>query len=230
MIEGFNINEHEWDITPSSVRIAALSLNHQLRLLHARFNLHQHQLIAFKEKADQAELEYQAQAAENERLTREVARLKEQLGLNSSNSSLPPSSDSPFRKPTNKIKPSGRKQGGQVGHLGQVRYLLDADEVDTVVELRPKNCTRCGCRVLEQDWLFPARRQVTKITVAGTITTEYQQHALRCLACGTRNRAAWPPEATNGAFGARVQAIVAYLTGRLNLSHRDTVEALGRVV
>lgn len=76
MISGFNITKHEWEITPSSVRIAALSLNHQLRLLQARFNLHQ-QLAALKKKADQAERECQAQAAENECLSHEVAKRRE---------------------------------------------------------------------------------------------------------------------------------------------------------
>jgi transposase len=38
--------------------------------------------------------------------------------------------------------------------------------------------------------------------------------------------AAWGEEVPEGSFGARLQATVAYLTGRLGLSHRDCLEAL----
>lgn len=103
--------------------------------------------------------------------------------------------------------------------------MLEVDEVDRVIELRPANCTRCGCRVLEQDRLFPARQQVVEITAAGTQTTEYQRHARR----GVR------PAQSDGVddrsrrrnfWRARVEAVIGYLTGRLGLSHRDVVEAM----
>jgi len=58
------------------------------------------------------------------------------------------------------------------------------------------------------------------------MTTEYQRFALRCQACGQRSRVAWADEASEGWFGPRLKATIAYLTGRLNLSHRDVVEAL----
>lgn len=227
MISGFNITESEWESTPSSVRIAALSLNHQLRLFQTRFNLHQQQFEALKKEIAESERQRQAQATENERLMGEIIGFKERLGQNSSNSSLPPSSDSPFQKPANNRQPSGLKQGAQAGHEGVGRWLLGTRDVDVVVELRPDRCQRCGSGRFEPaDYCFPARRQVTEITDRGTIVTEYQRQALRCSRCGKRNRAAWTPEASTGAFGSRVKAVVAYLTGRLGASQRDTVEAL----
>jgi transposase len=42
-----------------------------------------------------------------------------------------------------------------------------------------------------------------------------------------KTEAEWGEEVPEGRFGARLQASVAYLTGRLGLSHRDCVEALG---
>jgi transposase len=41
-----------------------------------------------------------------------------------------------------------------------------------------------------------------------------------------KTQAEWGEEMPPGSFGARLQATIAYLTGRLTLSHRDTAEAL----
>ena len=55
---------------------------------------------------------------------------------------------------------------------------------------------------------------------------EYRRHTLCCETCGTRTAAEWGAEVPPGSFGARLQATVAYLTGRLAVSHRDCVEAI----
>src|SRR4051794_35670143 len=59
-------------------------------------------------------------------LEAENAELKRRLGMNSTNSSKPPSSDSPFTKPTPKSlrRRSGRKPGGQPGHPGSTLTLV----------------------------------------------------------------------------------------------------------
>ena len=52
-------------------------------------------------------------------LKAEVVKLREQLNLNSSNSSKPPSSDGPETKIVKgKPKKRGKKRGGQKGHTG----------------------------------------------------------------------------------------------------------------
>ncbi len=137
---------------------------------------------------------------------------------------MPPSSDSPF-KPATRREPSGCKQGAQIGHSGVGRNLRPSDQVDAVVDLRPSACSSCGSLLLGADD-SPARRQVVEITVAGTLLTEYRRHALRCLACRKLNRGEWSEKAKNGAFGAKVIAVVGYLTGRLGISHRDAAETM----
>ena len=62
-----------------------------------------------------------------EALEAENAELRRQLGLNSQNSSKPPSSDSPFDKPAPKSLrgTSGRKPGGQPGHPDSTLALVE---------------------------------------------------------------------------------------------------------
>ena len=63
-----------------------------------------------------------------------IQLLIQRLGLDSSNSSLPPSKDSKTkRKKTSARKKSDKKPGGQPGHEGATLVLVD--EVDETVEL-----------------------------------------------------------------------------------------------
>jgi transposase len=82
---------------------------------------------------------------ENEELNRTIKELREQLGLNSRNSSKPPSSDGP-KKPTPKSlrSRSGKKPGGQVGHKGS--HLSISAEPDEVVRHAPVACYDCPNR------------------------------------------------------------------------------------
>jgi hypothetical protein len=62
---------------------------------------------------------------ENAQLRTEVEDLRTRLGQNSSNSSKPPSTDSPAEREGRREKrPSGKKRGGQPGHKGAQRHLL----------------------------------------------------------------------------------------------------------
>lgn len=102
------------------------------------------------------------------------------------------------------------------------------EKVDTSVDLRPESCQVCAALLLGAD-AAPARRQVTDIQDGRAVVTEYRQHRVRCLACGALNREDWPAQARAGAFGATVKAVTAYFTGRLHLSQRDAVAALGEL-
>jgi transposase len=50
--------------------------------------------------------------------------------------------------------------------------------------------------------------------------TEYRLHRLTCTACGTRNCASLPVGVPTGAFGPRLQALLAILTGGYRLGKR----------
>ncbi len=214
MFKDLGISEADWNATPQSVKTVIVALQHQARLLEIRFAAYEKKLAILE-----------AKDAEIESLKTEVAALRERLGQNSSNSSLPPSSDTAQHRRPSRREPSGKKQGAQPGHQGAGRSLKPAAEVDRVIDLRPVRCRKCGGR-LQGDDPQPARHQVTEIPPAQAEATEYRRHTLACATCGVKTEAEWGEEVPAGSFGARLQASVAYLTGRLSLSHRDAVEAL----
>src|SRR5215203_4921825 len=76
-----------------------------------------------------------------------VAELERRLGLNSSNSGKPPSSDGlhkPKREPRTRSlrEPSGKPPGGQKGHKGSTLRQVDAP--NHMVEHYPEACPACG--------------------------------------------------------------------------------------
>ena len=102
-----------------------------------------------------------------EKQAKRIAVLEERLGRNSRNSSRPPSSDSPYKKQKRTAKPpdrkQGRKQGGQPGHRGSGRALLDVSAVHGVVPHFPETCSGCGHGLPEVPDSDPLREQICEI-------------------------------------------------------------------
>src|SRR5262249_40870432 len=70
-----------------------------------------------------------------------IETLEARLAQNSTTSSRPPSSDSPYKKPRQRTNATtARKAGGKPGHPGQRQALLSPT---TVYEVRPERCA-CG--------------------------------------------------------------------------------------
>ncbi|MFY0525202.1 IS66 family transposase [Archangium gephyra] len=159
-----------------------------------------------------------------------IAGLRARLGQNSRNSNKPPSSDGPAVKRERK-EPSGRKPGGQPGHKGHRRELLPPEKVDEVVAVQPKGCSRCGGE-LEQREEGPAawRHQVVELPEVKPRVTEYQLRSGHCARCEVWTQAQLPPGVPSGAFGPRLTAVVALLTGRLRLTKRLVQEFASSVL
>lgn len=180
--------------------------------------------IAQLEKRLEAALERIAQLEEeNKQLREENQRLKERLGLNSNNSSKPPSSDAPGT-PRQPKKPTGRRPGGQPGHKKHERKLLPPEQVRHFVELVPKQCKGCGRRLMGRDGK-PHLHQVVEVPPLSAIVTEYRSHALECSGCGTVTREEVPAHASS-AFGDRLGALASLLVGKYRLSKRLVKDAL----
>ena len=154
-----------------------------------------------------------AQAAEIAALKARLAELERRLGLNSSNSSKPPSSDG-LKKParvSSLRESSGKPSGGQPGHKGET--LRQVAEPDQIVDHHPPACSRCGAALTPDMAGGHATRQVFDLPEPRPlIVTEHRAHSCRCAACGVTTRAAFP-EGVNAPvqYGARIAAFVVYL-------------------
>jgi transposase len=169
------------------------------------------------------------QAERIEQLEAEVADLRRQLGQNSTNSSRPPSSDSPFTKPAPKSlrRRTGRKPGGQPGHPGSTLALVDNPNQRRRHE--PGPCTGCGASLAGAPEVGMERRQVFDLPPMTVRVVEHQLIARRC-ACGTTTGAAAPQGVTAPVqYGPRLTAIVLYLYVGQFLSKKRTAQALAEL-
>jgi transposase len=78
-----------------------------------------------------------------------IVELERRLGLNSSNSGKPPSSDGLKRPPrvSSLRERSGKKTGGQPGHPGET--LRRSETPDAVIDHYPAQCVACGAPLTE---------------------------------------------------------------------------------
>ncbi len=141
----------------------------------------------------QAEL-IKSLTAEVKLLRAEVVELKRRLDADSSNSSRPPSSDSPFTKKPAKARSSrqvtGRKPGKQPGDPGVSRSL--SDHPDRIVHIDPVACADCHGSLTTATARMADRRQVVDLPpVASPMVTEYRLGAKTCCCCGTETIAEW---------------------------------------
>jgi transposase len=161
-----------------------------------------------------------------------IAELEARLGLNSRNSSKPPSSDPPgIERPKSEASP--RKRGGQPGHEPSRRELLPPERVDQFEDHWPTVCEECKAALpaeLRTEVGEPSRQQVVEIPRIAAQVTEHRLHLQLCEACGHATEAPLPPHAPSGAFGPRLRALIALCAGRYRLSKRVTQELLADVL
>ena len=172
----------------------------------------------------------QRRVAELEALVRE---LQGRLGLNASNSSLPPSANPPQApKPVVKT-PTGRKPGGQPGHPGQVRLRLQPERLKEIIRFLPKVCRHCQAVLAAEPAPhdpLPRWHQVAELPPVLAEVTEYQAHGRTCRCCGTVTWEKIPDDLRAHAFGLRLAATVAYLSGSPHVSKRGIEEVVEAVV
>lgn len=165
-------------------------------------------------------------------LEKKVAALLEELGRNSRNSNLPPSSDSPAARVENNArkraaKGATRKRGGQPGHRGSRRELLPPEQVDDVVDLFPSHCEHCATALPATQDPQPIRFQLTELPAFEPHTTEFRRHCVKCPRCRRTTTAAHDAARIPASpFGSRLTSVVGLLTGVYHLSRRKTAQLL----
>ncbi|WP_353279066.1 IS66 family transposase [Wolbachia endosymbiont (group B) of Longitarsus flavicornis] len=154
----------------------------------------------------------------NKILEIENAELRERLGLNSRNSSLPSSKELyKIKKDTPEDKSEGgRKIGGQVGHKGNYRIKMEADEV---IRVRLHDTCECGGEIAVCN--KPYIHQNVDLPKIKPYVVEYQLEHGRCRKCGKRRSSKLPEGVTPDTFGPRVKSVVASLSGFYKNSKRE---------
>lgn len=144
--------------------------------------------------------------------------LEEKLNTNSSNSSKPPSPDQGKRKSSKPHAASGRKAGGQPGHVGRARELLPEEEVGCTHHCHPE--PRCACGGAVKTNRLSWRHQVIELPDIEPVVTEYRLYAGVCGRCGGIHEAALPAGVSPCLAGARLLSLIGTLSGTYRLSKR----------
>lgn len=164
-------------------------------------------------------------------LEAEVAELRRRLGLNSTNSSKPPSSDGldrPKRRHSGvEDGRAGRRRGKQRGAPGVTRRLVE--DPDETVEHRPTWCGNqaCGASLADAVEYARQRRQVFELPPVRPYVTEHQLVSLQCEDCGQVTEADSPAGVMGRVqYGPGVKAAVTYGRGAQFLPHQRVARLL----
>jgi len=182
---------------------------------------------ALEEQVKVLTTQAQVLTAQAQVLTARVQVLEAQLNKDSHNSSKPPSSDGPAKRPHPRSLrlQSGKPSGGQEGHSGQTRLLVDDPQV--VIPHVPKVCGCCGRPLTAATEVGRERRQVIEIPRPRPEVTEHQAIQKRCPFCETVTTAEFPPEVSQLVqYGPRTKAVAVYLQTYQLLPYERTAEAM----
>ncbi len=117
-----------------------------------------------------------------EQMDQYIQQLERRLGMNSQNSSKPPSSDPPGTPVP--LPPRRRnKRGARNGHPPHLRALMAPEHVTKRVVLSPPLCP-CGSDRLVQTPEEPIRHQIVDVPPIRPEVIEYVQPYYRCRDCG----------------------------------------------
>jgi transposase len=161
-------------------------------------------------------------------LEAEVAKLRRQGGLDSSNSSKPPSSDGLKKKPrlTRSLRGrSGKASGGQEGHEGDT--LRQVAKPDFVIPYEASACEHCFSPFEPNSAIAVEKRQVFDLPERPLLVTEHRASIHRCAHCRGVTKARFPSGVVSPVqYGERFRAAAAYLNVQQLVPEDRTAQAL----
>ena len=198
--------------------------------LHRQVERQQREIEKLREQVaerDRQIADAEKQIADAEKQITDLERQLAARKKNSTNSSKPPSSDGlagTQRRRCSPRKKSGRKPGGQPGHVGQERPRVE--NPDRSEEVLPLQCKHCGTALPQT----PEERRTTGDgfcrqvvdlpEVILPVVTEYQYPNLVCPCCQKETRAELRSEHAHQ-IGERLTAVVSYLISVRKMTRRD---------
>ena len=125
-----------------------------------------------------------------ENLYNENIKLKDQLNLNSKNSSRPPATDTNKPSPKSSREKSDKNPGGQEGHDGTT--LEKSEQPDEIVKHELGNCLHCGHDLSGVVAIEQEGRQEIDIVPSKKVVREHLSYSKACPSCHCINQAKFP--------------------------------------
>jgi len=190
----------------------------------ANFNIKREDILAIYEAGPEAVINLinsliaenqkiiEQQAARISELEEHVRSLETRLNKNSRNSSKPPSTDNFAHekpKPKSQRIKSGKKAGGQEGHVGTTLKMVDNPDETTIYNIdRCKNCGKNQNDIKVKDYEI---RQVFDIPPI-TIRVKEHRAEVKICTCGCINIADFPEDVKYPIqYGTRLSGLAVYL-------------------
>jgi len=209
------------------------SLAKELRDKDGQIKMLQLYIAEREKKVDELTDSLSIKDREIERLTDEVAALRDQrdkfkamLSKDSTNSSKPPSTDG-FRKAKTKSlrQQSGKKPGGQFGHPGHtIQFFQNPTKI---IEKKPEAICSCGGMIQCGDEYTP--KQVADIKVVVDVVEE-RVYSGQCECCGKIHHGEFSDEYVNPVqYGSNVKTLIALFNGYGNVTINKTVDIINGI-
>jgi transposase len=178
-----------------------------------------------REENAQLRVENQDLCGQVEQLSKQVHELKGRVDKDSHTSHKPPSTDGYAKKKRSLREKSGKKPGGQEGHTGSTRNLVQTP--DEIVVLYPEKCAHCQASLQGLPTEGCERRQRIDLPEIKAQVTEYQAQDVRCPSCQHVTRGTWPDSVRASVqYGPTIKGVALYLLYGQFLPYARTAELL----
>jgi transposase len=137
--------------------------------------------------------------------SKQIEELTSRLNLNSSNSSRPPSSDSPYK--SKEAGKENKKSGAKKGHKGHRQTMLEPTATKII---QPEICS-CGNTTFN-DLTDYYTHQMIELPEIKMDVTHFVLYKGICSCCGKTNKGLIPKEHRTG-YGPRLSALIAEMAG-----------------